>query len=43
MQLTIKPADDETHRELAKWRYPPPYDFEGAATHSYSLLLAERL
>ena len=27
MQLTIRPADDETHRELAAWRYPPPYDF----------------
>src|SRR5262245_46925425 len=27
MQLTIKPADDETQRQLATWRYPPPYDF----------------
>jgi hypothetical protein len=30
MQLTITPADDETHRELAMRRYPPPYDFDGA-------------
>ena len=27
MQLTIRQADDETHRELAAWRYPPPFDF----------------
>ena len=27
MKLTIRPADEETHRELAGWRYPPPYDF----------------
>jgi [ribosomal protein S18]-alanine N-acetyltransferase len=27
MELTIKPATEETHRELASWRYPPPYDF----------------
>jgi hypothetical protein len=30
MQLTIRPADDETHRELESWRYPPPYDFKCA-------------
>jgi [ribosomal protein S18]-alanine N-acetyltransferase len=27
MELRIAPADGETHRELAGWRYPPPYDF----------------
>lgn len=27
MELTIEPATEETHRELASWRYPPPYDF----------------
>jgi [ribosomal protein S18]-alanine N-acetyltransferase len=27
MELRIAPADEETHRELAGWRYPPPYDF----------------
>jgi len=27
MELTIAPATEETHRELASWRYPPPYDF----------------
>jgi ribosomal-protein-alanine N-acetyltransferase len=27
MELEIRPADEETHRELACWRYPPPYDF----------------
>ncbi len=27
MELSIRPADDETHRELTTWRYPPPYDF----------------
>lgn len=27
MELTIEPATEETHRELANWRYPPPYDF----------------
>ena len=27
MELTIEPATRQTHRELASWRYPPPYDF----------------
>ena len=27
MQLTIRPANGETHHELERWRYPPPYDF----------------
>jgi ribosomal-protein-alanine N-acetyltransferase len=27
MDLRIAPADEEAHRELATWRYPPPYDF----------------
>ena len=27
MKLQIEPAAAETHRELASWRYPPPYDF----------------
>ena len=27
MRLTIGEASDETHRLLAGWRYPPPYDF----------------
>jgi [ribosomal protein S18]-alanine N-acetyltransferase len=27
MQLTIAQASDCVHRELASWRYPPPYDF----------------
>ena len=35
MQLTIKPADDETHRQLAEWRYPPPYDFLGAGVQTH--------
>ena len=27
MELTISEASAETHRLLATWRYPPPYDF----------------
>jgi RimJ/RimL family protein N-acetyltransferase len=27
MKLQIEPATAETLRELACWRYPPPYDF----------------
>ncbi len=27
MELTIREASAETHRLLATWRYPPPYDF----------------
>lgn len=27
MRLSIEPASDEVHRELATWRYPPPDDF----------------
>jgi ribosomal-protein-alanine N-acetyltransferase len=27
MELTIEPATEKTHRELASWRYPQPYDF----------------
>jgi RimJ/RimL family protein N-acetyltransferase len=27
VRLSIEPATDEVHRELASWRYPPPYDF----------------
>lgn len=27
VDLSIEPASDETHRLLAAWRYPPPYDF----------------
>ena len=27
MKLTIREASDGTHRALAGWRYPPPYDF----------------
>ena len=27
MELRIAPAGEETLRELAGWRYPPPYDF----------------
>ena len=27
MELRIAPAGEETLRELASWRYPPPYDF----------------
>jgi RimJ/RimL family protein N-acetyltransferase len=27
MQLTIAQASDGVLRELASWRYPPPYDF----------------
>jgi RimJ/RimL family protein N-acetyltransferase len=27
MKLTIREASDATHRALAGWRYPPPYDF----------------
>ena len=27
VHVTIEPASDETHRLLATWRYPPPYDF----------------
>ena len=27
VELRIEPATDEVHRELASWRYPPPYDF----------------
>jgi hypothetical protein len=25
--LRIEEANEETHLELASWRYPPPYDF----------------
>jgi hypothetical protein len=38
MELSIRPADDETHRELATWRYPPPYDFDGAGLSSSEVL-----
>ena len=27
MNLTIQPATEATFRELAEWRYEPPYDF----------------
>ena len=27
MELRIAEASEETHEELAAWRYPPPYDF----------------
>ena len=27
MELTIVQASHDVHRELAAWRYPPPYDF----------------
>jgi RimJ/RimL family protein N-acetyltransferase len=27
MQLTIAQATDDVQRQLASWRYPPPYDF----------------
>jgi RimJ/RimL family protein N-acetyltransferase len=27
VELTIREASAETHRLLATWRYPPPYDF----------------
>ena len=31
MKLTIREASVETHRLLASWRYPPPYDFYDGA------------
>jgi hypothetical protein len=36
MQLTIRPANGETHHELERWRYPPPHDFLGADAHACS-------
>jgi [ribosomal protein S18]-alanine N-acetyltransferase len=27
VDVSIEPASEETHRLLATWRYPPPYDF----------------
>jgi hypothetical protein len=30
VRLTISEMTEEGHNELASWRYPPPYDFEGA-------------
>ena len=27
MEIRISEASEETHRLLATWRYPPPYDF----------------
>ncbi|HKG43729.1 MAG TPA: GNAT family protein [Gaiellaceae bacterium] len=26
-RIVVEPAAEETHRLLAGWRYPPPYDF----------------
>jgi ribosomal-protein-alanine N-acetyltransferase len=26
-RIVVEPASEETHRQLAAWRYPPPYDF----------------
>jgi hypothetical protein len=36
MELTIEPATEETHRELASWRYPRRYDFYAPAAHAAS-------
>jgi ribosomal-protein-alanine N-acetyltransferase len=27
VEVSIEPASEETHRLLATWRYPPPFDF----------------
>jgi RimJ/RimL family protein N-acetyltransferase len=27
VKLSVEPASEDVHRELASWRYPPPYDF----------------
>jgi hypothetical protein len=43
MELTIEPASDDVYGRLRELRYPPPYDFQGAATHGYSRLPVKRL